>query len=114
MSLWTGHDAGVTGNFVQHHESVNGTSHKRDRLRPMASFPLVEYSARVWRLARTEIVALCALLVVAMGTMTFVDLAHDLTEADARAFDQAVLLALRPGGSADGWGPGGSRPPPLI
>jgi len=37
--------------------------------------------------------------------MAFVGLADDMTEADGRAFDQAVLLAMRPGGAADGWGP---------
>ena len=56
-------------------------------------------------MARTEIVALSALFVVAVGLMTFADLATDLTEADSRTFDQAVLLAVRTGGSADGWGP---------
>lgn len=105
MSLWTGHDAGVTGDLARHHESVNGTSHKRDRLRPMISVQIGPIARRVWRMARTEIGTFAALLVVAAGVMTFVDLAGDLTEADGRAFDQAVLLALRPGGSADGWGP---------
>jgi undecaprenyl-diphosphatase len=105
MSLWTGRDACVTGDSARHHESVNGTSHKRDRLRPMISVQIGPIARRVWRLARTEIAALAALFVVAAGIMTFVDLAGDLTEADGRAFDQAVLLALRPGGSADGWGP---------
>ena len=105
MSLWTGRDAGVTGDSVRHHERVNGTSHKRDRLRPMVSSQIVPFARRVWRIARTEIVALAALFVVAAGIMTFVDQAGDMTEGDGRAFDQAVLLALRPGGSADGWGP---------
>ncbi|MDQ3124128.1 MAG: phosphatase PAP2 family protein [Pseudomonadota bacterium] len=71
----------------------------------MVSSQIVPFARRVWRLARTEIVALSALFVVAGGIMTFVELADDLTEVDGRAFDQAVLLALRPGGSADGWGP---------
>ena len=105
MSLWTGRDAGVTGDSAQHHEGVSGTSHKRDRLRSMISSQIVPFARRVWRLARTEITALAALFVVAVGIMTFVELADDMTEADGRAFDQAVLLALRPGGSADGWGP---------
>ena len=105
MSLWTGRDAGVTGDSAQHHEGVSGTSHKRDRLRSMISSQIVPFARRVWRLARTEITALAALFVLAAGIMTFVELADDMTEADGRAFDQAVLLALRPGGSADGWGP---------
>jgi len=71
----------------------------------MTASRTVLFARRAWRIARTEIVALSALFVVAMGIMTFVELADDMTEADGRAFDQAVLLALRPGGSADGWGP---------
>lgn len=66
---------------------------------------LAPFARRLWRIARTEIVALAALFIVAGGIMTFVELADDMTEADGRAFDQAVLLAMRPGGSADGWGP---------
>jgi undecaprenyl-diphosphatase len=66
---------------------------------------MTPFARRAWRIARTEIVALTALLVVALGIMAFVELADDMTEADGRAFDQAVLLAMRPGGSADGWGP---------
>jgi undecaprenyl-diphosphatase len=66
---------------------------------------MTPFALRAWRIARTEIVALTALLVVALGIMTFVELADDMAEADGRAFDQAVLLAMRPGGSADGWGP---------
>jgi len=65
----------------------------------------LQFARRLWRIARTEIVALTALFVVAMGIMTFVELADDMTEADGRAFDQAVLEAMRPGGSTDGWGP---------
>ncbi|WP_284222674.1 phosphatase PAP2 family protein [Brevundimonas denitrificans] len=71
----------------------------------MISSQIAPFAHRVWRIARTEITALAALFVVAAGIMTFVELADDMTEADGRAFDQAVLLALRPGGSADGWGP---------
>ncbi len=71
----------------------------------MTSPQIVALGRRVWRVARTEIVALSALFVVAVGIMAFVELADDVTEADGRAFDQTVLMALRPGGSADGWGP---------
>jgi undecaprenyl-diphosphatase len=71
----------------------------------MTSSPIVPVARRLWRIARTEIVALAALLIVAGGIITFVELADDMTEADGRAFDQAVLQAMRPGGSADGWGP---------
>ena len=69
---------------------------------PPPSVPIVR---RLWRVARTEIVALSALFVVALGIMTFVELADDMTETDGRDVDMAVLKALRPGGSADGWGP---------
>jgi undecaprenyl-diphosphatase len=55
--------------------------------------------------ARTEIAAIAALFVVAMGTFVFVKLANDIAGPGGRAFDQAVLLAVRPGGAADGWGP---------
>lgn len=71
----------------------------------MIASHFVAFVRRVWRVAHTEFVALSALFIVAAGVMTFVELADDMTEADGRAFDQAVLLALRPNGSADGWGP---------
>lgn len=67
---------------------------------------IVVFSRRALRIARSELAAISALLVVAAGVMTFVEVADDMTEADGRAFDQAVLLAVRPNGSADGWGPG--------
>ncbi len=66
---------------------------------------ITPFARHVWRIARTEISALAALFVVAAGIVIFVELADDMTGADGRAFDQAVLLAMRPGGSADGWGP---------
>lgn len=71
----------------------------------MTTASLLPFARRVWRIARTEIVGLTALFIVAMGVMAFVELADDMTEADGRAFDRAVLMALRPGGTADGWGP---------
>ena len=67
---------------------------------------IVVFLRRALRIARSELTAIGALLVVAAGIMTFVELADDMTEADGRAFDRAVLLALRPNGSTDGWGPG--------
>src|SRR5688572_10524727 len=95
MSLWTGRDGGVSQPCprtpIFDHERVRGTSRKRDRLLAMTS---------------NQIVAFGALLIVALGVMTFVELADDMTEADGRAFDQAVLGALRPTAGADPWGPG--------
>ena len=67
---------------------------------------ILAFAGRALRLARTEIAAISALFVVTLGVMTFVELADDMTEADGRAFDQAVLDAMRPGSMADPWGPG--------
>ena len=72
----------------------------------MTSSQIVAFGRRAFRIARTEIAAVSALLIVALGVMTFVELADDMTEADGRAFDQAVLGALRPGAGTDPWGPG--------
>jgi undecaprenyl-diphosphatase len=46
--------------------------------------------------ARAEFAALGALAVVTLGTVTFVELADDMTEADGQAFDQAVLHWMQP------------------
>lgn len=51
---------------------------------------------RMLRIARTEIAALTALFVVALGVMTFVEVADDMTEADGQAFDRAVLGWMQP------------------
>ena len=96
MSLWTGRDAGVTGIPVHHHERVMGTSHKRDRLRPMTSTQVQIFLRRMLRIARTEIAAVTALFVVALGVMIFVEVAGDMTGTDGQAFDQAVLAWVQP------------------
>ena len=96
MSLWTGRDAGVTGIPVHHHERVMGTSHKRDRLRPMTSTQVQIFLRRMLRIARTEIAAVTALFVLALGVMTFVEVAGDMTGTDGQAFDQAVLAWVQP------------------
>ena len=62
----------------------------------MTSTQLLTFLRRAWRIARTEIMALSALLIVALGIMTFVELADDMTEADGQAFDQAVLAWMQP------------------
>ncbi len=62
---------------------------------------------RLLALARTELAALSALFVLALGVMIFVEVADDMTEADGQAFDQAVLAAMRPwpGQPDRPWGP---------
>ena len=73
----------------------------------MTSDQILSFGRRALRIARTELAAVSALFIVALGVMTFVELADDMTEADGRAFDQAVLEAFRPGATpADPWGPG--------
>ena len=110
MSLWTGRDGGMSRPCprprILDHERVSGTSRKRDRFGAMTADQLFAFCRRTLRIARTEIAAVSALFVVALGVMTFVELADDMTEADGRAFDQAVLDAMRPGSMADPWGPG--------
>ena len=73
----------------------------------MTSSQIAALVRRTLRIARSEIAAISALFIAALGVMTFVELADDMTEADGRAFDQAVLEAFRPGATpADPWGPG--------
>ena len=72
----------------------------------MTSSQITPLVRRTLRIARSEIAAISALFIAALGVMTFVELADDMTEADGRAFDQAVLDAMRPGSMADPWGPG--------
>ena len=74
----------------------------------MAPHPTA-FLTRALRVARTEIAAVAALLVVALGTLTFIEVADDMREADGQAFDQAVLHAVRPFADDPGrpWGHGG-------
>jgi undecaprenyl-diphosphatase len=65
----------------------------------------------IWRALRrfalTELGAVVALGVLAAGALGFAEIAEETLEGDARAFDEAVLLALRsPGDPADPIGPG--------
>ncbi len=57
--------------------------------------------------ARTEFVALAALLVAGVGVAAFMEIAGEVNEGDSQAFDQAVLSALRPYADdpARPWGP---------
>ncbi|WP_322298988.1 phosphatase PAP2 family protein [Brevundimonas sp.] len=106
MSLWMAHDAGVTVGPTCNHEAVNGTRSQLGRWRPMTRAQVPAFLRRALRIARTEIAALTALLVIAAGVMTFVELADDMTEEDGQAFDGAVLSALRPHADpSDAWGP---------
>lgn len=57
---------------------------------------LIAFSRRAWRFARTEIAAVSALFVIAVGVMTFVEVADDMTEADGQHFDQMVLAWMQP------------------
>lgn len=72
----------------------------------MAPHPTA-FLTRALRVARTEIGAIAALLVIALGVLTFIELADDMTEADGQAFDLAVLHAVRPFAGDPGrpWGP---------
>ncbi|RZJ41410.1 MAG: phosphatase PAP2 family protein, partial [Brevundimonas sp.] len=56
----------------------------------------VVFWRRALRIARTEIAVLSALLVIALGVMTFVEVADDMTEADGQMFDLQVLHWLQP------------------
>jgi undecaprenyl-diphosphatase len=72
---------------------------------PPASLPPL--ARRLMEAARTEVAALAALLVLAVGVLSFIELADDMTEADGQAFDWQVLHALRPFADDPGrpWGP---------
>lgn len=62
----------------------------------MQSSDLVLFLRRAVGVARAEFAALSALLIVALGIMTFVEIADDMTEADGQAFDQMVLHWMQP------------------
>lgn len=72
----------------------------------MAPHPTA-FLTRALRVARTEIAAVAALLVLALGALSFIEVADDMREADGQAFDQAVLHAVRPYAEDPGrpWGP---------
>ncbi|MFN3669144.1 MAG: phosphatase PAP2 family protein [Brevundimonas sp.] len=62
----------------------------------MTSQQTVTFLRRMLRIARTEIAAVTALFVIALGVMTFMEVADDMTEADGQAMDQAVLAWVQP------------------
>lgn len=57
---------------------------------------VIHFTRRAWRFARAEIAAVSALFVLAVGVMTFVEVADDMTEADGQHFDQLVLAWMQP------------------
>ncbi|MBA4805179.1 MAG: phosphatase PAP2 family protein [Brevundimonas sp.] len=62
----------------------------------METSAMLDLARRAVRLARAEIAALAALLVAALGVLAFIEVADDMTEADGRAVDQAILHWLQP------------------
>lgn len=78
-----------------------------DRSQPMPLDSSKQFLIRALRLARAEFAALTALLVAAVGVMTFVEVADDMTEADGQALDHQILAMLRPYADDPGrpWGP---------
>ena len=62
----------------------------------MTVLPVRPVLIRLLTVARTEIAALTALFVAAVGVVSFVELADDMTEADGHAFDRQVLALMRP------------------
>ena len=57
---------------------------------------MIPFARRAFALARAEIAALGALLVVALSSLTFADLAEDMGEPDGQVFDTRLLHVLRP------------------
>lgn len=73
---------------------------------PVDRTELTRLAGRLYRLARSEIAPLTALFVAGVGVLSFIEVADDMTEADGRAFDSAVLGMMRPHSDpADAWGP---------
>ena len=62
----------------------------------MTTAQTVAFARRAWRFARSEIAAVTALFVVALGVFTFAELADDMANTEGQAFDAAVLAAMRP------------------
>jgi undecaprenyl-diphosphatase len=72
----------------------------------MPSSVTVRFFRRALRLARSELLALSALLVIGLGVSLFAGLAEEMREGDGQAFDQWILSAMRPNADpADAWGP---------
>lgn len=63
----------------------------------MKTATYIRYLESGWRFARSELAAVAALMVAALGVLTFVEIADEIGEQEA-GVDQAVLAALRVGG----------------
>ncbi|HEX8471619.1 MAG TPA: phosphatase PAP2 family protein [Brevundimonas sp.] len=62
----------------------------------MSTPDVIPFARRAFALARTEIAALGALFVMAVGCLSFAELAEDIREPDGMAFDARILHLLRP------------------
>lgn len=62
----------------------------------MTADQTVTFFRRALRIARIEIAAVSALFIVALGVMTFIELADDMTETDGQALDQSILAWMQP------------------
>ncbi|WP_395945321.1 phosphatase PAP2 family protein [Brevundimonas sp.] len=73
----------------------------------MTRADLRSFLIRLLTVARTEIAALSALLIAAVGVMSFIEIADDMTEADGQALDHQILALMRPYADDPGrpWGP---------
>lgn len=72
----------------------------------MTTSQTIAFARRALRFARLEIAAVTALFVIAVGVMSFVELADDMTESDGQAVDASVLAMMRPHADpSDAWGP---------
>lgn len=62
----------------------------------MTSFRIHTFLRRMVRLARTEIAAVMALFVVALGLVALIEVAGDVTGTGGQVFDRAVLAWMQP------------------
>ena len=62
----------------------------------MDTHSLLAFTRRAFRVARTEIAAVSALSILALGVLIFIEIADGLTQADGHVFDQAILSMLHP------------------
>lgn len=62
----------------------------------MTTAQTLNFLRRMMRMARTEIAAVSALFIVALGVVAFVNVADETMEGEGQAFDQAVLSWMQP------------------
>ena len=70
---------------------------------PAAFTALAEATWRRGGAARLEFFSLAGLLVVVLAELAFGKLGMEVLEGDTSAFDRAILLALRDGGTPRWW-----------